>query len=165
MHFARTPSANARLFCNLPSCLTDTRARNPFGIIGILHNLLYTPPKAKIRRNTLVPSERRDWQPLSPGPQHDGPSPAMQPIVHSRLGNQDSVPFYAQSFEPRRYQSTSLVDRLACLDAAKTLCSGGGIGMSPFRSFHRNWLSSAVSTASAWLKSRFSPSFHSSAFI
>jgi hypothetical protein len=65
----------------------------------------------------------------------------------------------------RASQSGSLVDGLAESDRGKTLCSGAGIGMSPLRSLQRNLLSRAVSTASTWLKSRSSPSFHSSVFI
>src|SRR6185503_20904548 len=46
-------------------------------------------------------------------------------------------------------------------EAGNTQCSGGGMGTLPIRSCQRNLLSTAVSTASARLKSNFLPSFHS----
>lgn len=49
--------------------------------------------------------------------------------------------------------------------AGNTLCCGAGIGRSPMRSFQRALLSSVVSTASAWLKSRFFPALQSFVFI
>jgi hypothetical protein len=42
---------------------------------------------------------------------------------------------------------------------------GAGIGASPMRSCHRNLFRTVLSAASAWLKSRFLPSFHSFVFI
>src|ERR1700719_3177138 len=61
-------------------------------------------------------------------------------------------------------QSKSFLELLFATVAGKTLCCGGGMGASPMRSRQRNLLSSAVSTASAWLKSSVLPSFHSLVF-
>src|SRR5260370_13240016 len=50
-------------------------------------------------------------------------------------------------------------------DGGNTLNLGAGIGLSPMRSSHKNLFSTALSAASAWLKSRFFPSFHSLVLI
>lgn len=103
-------------------------------------------------------------------PTRAGPPVPTPSISGQRFSREASASVITKAWRPPRpeqrlNQSRSFVDGLAGSATGKTLCWGAGIGMSPLRSLQRNLLSSAVSTPSARLKSRFSPSFHSSVFI
>lgn len=88
----------------------------------------------------------------------------VKPASIARLpGGGSPPPKKPIPYEAGTNQSVS--PRLVELVAGKTLCWGGGMGMLPIRSCHRYLFRTTLLAASAWLKSRFLPCFHSLVFI